>query len=71
MKELINKLEYFIIPLFITVGVLAIKYVGFYSFTSTVFTLLAIIQIPLSFIAVRYCRKMIYTIIRGYSEYED
>lgn len=71
MKDLFDKIEYFVTPLFITLGVFAIKYVGFYSFTSTVFTLLAIIQVPLSFIAVRYCRKMIYSIIRGYGEYED
>ena len=71
MKELFDKIEYFVTPLFITLGVFAIRYVGFYSITSSVFTFLAIIQVPLSFIAVRYCRKIIYSIIRGYIDYED
>lgn len=65
------KAEYFLAPLFITLGVLSVKYVGFYSLTSSIFTFLAIIQVPLSFIAIRYCRKMIYSIIRGYIDYED
>lgn len=65
------KAEYFIVPLFITLGVLSVIYVGFYSLTSSIFTLIAIIQIPLSFIGARYCRKTIYSIIRGYGEYED
>lgn len=65
------KVEYFLIPLFLTLAILTIKYVGFTGVKETIFTLLAIIQVPLSFIAARYCRKTIYTIIRGYGEYED
>ena len=65
------KAEYFVLPLFITLGVLAIIYVGFSGIKESIFTLLAIIQIPLSFIDSRYCRKMIYSIVRGYCEYED
>ena len=65
------KAEYFITPLFITLSILAIKYVGFIGIKESIFTLLAIVQAPLSFIGARYCRKTIYSIIRGYGEYED
>lgn len=65
------KFEYFVTILFITVGVLAVKYVGFEDIHTTIFSIIAIIQIPLSFIASKICRQKIYEIIRGYTIYED
>ena len=65
------KFEYFVTVLFITVGVLGVKYVGFEDIYTSIFSILAIIQIPLSFIAARICRIKIYELIRGYGNYEN
>lgn len=65
------RLELFITALFITASILSIIYVGFTSIKETIFTLITIINIPLSYLGGKTARKLLYSVIRGYGEYED
>lgn len=65
------RLELFITAMFITVSVLAIKYVGFMGVKEFIFTSITIINIPLSYLGGKTARKLLYSVIRGYGEYED
>ena len=65
------RFELFITVLFITASILSIIYVGFTGIKEIIFTTITIINIPLSYLGGRVARKLLYSVIRGYGEYED
>ena len=65
------RIELFTTALFITLGVLAIVKVGFTGIKETIFTLIVLLEIPVSYIGFRYCRKFFYDLLRGRADYED
>lgn len=65
------RIELFITVLFITVAVLTIKEVGFTGIKESIFTIVAILEVPVAYFGSRECRKIFYSLIRGYGEYED
>lgn len=66
LKDIFNfRIEYFVTPLFILLLILSIKYVGFDEGLNIIFNILLLIQIPLCFIGLRICRKMLYRLYIG------
>lgn len=65
------RIELFVTALFITVAVLAIKEVGFTGVKESIFTSVAILEVPVAYFGSKECRKILYSLIRGYGEYED
>lgn len=65
------RIELFITALFITLGVLAIKYIGFTGLKETIFTLVILLEIPVAYYGSKTCRKMFYDLLRGTGKYED
>ena len=65
------RIELFITALFITLGVLAIIYVGFGGLKEAIFTSVVLLEIPASYIGSKICRKFFYSLLRGRAEYED
>lgn len=65
------RLELFVTTLFITLGVLAIKYIGFGGLKEAIFTSVVLLEIPASYIGSKLCRKFFYDLLRGRAEYED
>lgn len=70
---LLFKIEYFVTPLFITLFVLSLKYVGFYCVRDTIFNIMMFFTIPACFISLRLTRKMLYKVWFGGKKrkYED
>ena len=61
MKDLLRiKFELLVTPLFITLLVMSIKYVGFMTIRDIIFNVMLIISIPLVYISIRKSRKLIY-----------
>lgn len=72
LKEILNfRFEYFITPLFITLFILSVKYIGFNSVLSIGFNICLFIEIPLAFIGIRIARLMLYKVLIGKVKYED
>lgn len=65
------RIELFITALFITLGILTIKYIGFGGLKETIFTLVVLLEIPVSYLGSKWCRKLFYDLLRGRAEYED
>lgn len=65
------KIELFITPLFITLGVLAIIKVGFSGIKETIFTTVTLLEIPVAYFGTKTVRKLFYDLLRGKAEYED
>ena len=65
------RIELFVTALFITLGVLAIKEVGFTGVKETIFTLVVLLEIPVAYLGSKWCRKFFYSLLRGRAEYED
>lgn len=65
------RIEYFVTVLFITLGILAIMYVGFGGVKEAIFTSVVLLEIPASYIGSKICRKFFYSLLRGRAEYED
>ena len=65
------KIEIFVTVLFITLGVLAIIYVGFNGVKETIFTSVALLEIPVAYFGSKTCRKLFYDLLRGRAKYED
>jgi len=66
MKDLLRiKFELLVTPLFITLLVMSIKYVGFITLRDIIFNVMLIISIPLVYISIRKSRKLIYYVWYG------
>ena len=66
MKDLLKiKFELLVTPLFITLLVMSIKYVGFMTVRDIIFNVILIISIPLVYISIRKSRKLIYYVWYG------
>jgi hypothetical protein len=66
MKDLLRiKFELLVTPLFITLLVMSIKYVGFMTIRDIIFNVVLIISIPLVYISIRKSRKLIYYVWYG------
>lgn len=66
MKDLLRiKFELLVTPLFITLLVMSIKYVGFMTIRDIIFNVMLIISIPLVYISIRKSRKLIYYVWYG------
>ena len=66
MKDLLRiKFELLVTPLFITLLVMSIKYVGFMTLRDIIFNVVLIISIPLVYISIRKSRKLIYYVWYG------
>ena len=66
MKDLLRiKFELLVTPLFITLLVMSIKYVGFMTARDIIFNVVLIISIPLVYISIRKSRKLIYYVWYG------
>lgn len=66
MKDLLRiKFELLVTPLFITLLVMSIKYVGFMTVRDIIFNVILIISIPLVYISIRKSRKLIYYVWYG------
>lgn len=65
------RIELFVTVLFGTLGVLAIKYVGFNGIRESIFTSLIILETPVSYIISRQLRIYFYDLLRGRANYED
>lgn len=71
MKDLLKiKFEILITPLFITLLIMSIKYVGFFTIRDIAFNTVVLISIPLVYIGVRKSRRLIYYVWYG-EENED
>ena len=71
MKDILRiKFELLVTPLFITLLVMSIKYVGFLTIRDIIFNVVLIISIPLVYIGIRKSRKLIYYVWYG-EEYEN
>lgn len=66
MKDLLRiKFELLVTPLFVTLLVMSIKYVGFMTVRDIIFNVVLIISIPLVYISIRKSRKLIYYVWYG------
>ncbi len=65
------RLELFVTALFITLGVLAIINVGFGGIKEAIFTSVVLLEIPVAYYGSKTARKLLYSVLRGYGEYED
>lgn len=65
------RIELFVTVLFITVAILAIKEVGFTGVKETIFTIVAILEVPVAYFGSKQVRKFFYALLRGSAEYED
>ena len=66
MKDLLKiKFEILITPLFITLLIMSIKYVGFFTIRDIAFNTILLISIPLVYIGIRKSRRLIYIVWYG------
>lgn len=65
------RIELLITPLFITLGILSIIYIGFSGIKETIFTIVVLLEIPVAYIGFKWVRKFFYSLLRGRAEYED
>ena len=65
------RIELFITALFITVAILSIKEVGFTGVKESIFTTVAILEVPIAYFGSKQLRKFFYDLKRGYADYED
>ncbi len=65
------KIEIFVAALFVTLAILTIKEIGFTGIKESIFTIIVILEIPVSYLGSKWVRKLFYSLIRGYGEYED
>lgn len=62
---LMFRMEYIITPLYITLFILSIIYVGFTCTRDTLFNIFVFMSIPACFIAIRLTRRMLYKVYFG------
>ena len=65
------KIELFVTVLFGTLGVLAVKYVGFSGIRESIFTSLIILETPVAYFISKQLRIYFYDLLRGRANYED
>ena len=65
------RIELFVTVLFVTLGVLAIKEIGFTGVKETIFTVIVLLEIPVAYFGSRQVRRLFYSLLRGRAEYED
>lgn len=66
MKTLLKiKFELLVTPLFITLFIMSVMYVGFFKVSDYIFNFIILISIPCSYLGIRLCRKLIYEVWYG------
>ena len=65
------KIEIFVAALFLTLAILCIKEIGFTGIKESIFTSVVILEVPVAYLGSKWVRKLFYSLIRGYGEYED
>lgn len=65
------RIELLITPLYVVLAILSIKYIGFFDIQSSIFTIITIIFVPISYYGFRFARKFLYQILKGTFEYEN
>ena len=65
------RIELFITALFITLAILCIKEIGFTGIKESIFTSVVILEVPVVYLGSKWVRKLFYSLLRGYGEYED
>ena len=65
------RIELFITALFITTAILAVINIGFTGIKESIITGVAILEIPVAYFGSKTARKLFYSVLRGYGEYED
>ena len=65
------KIEIFVAALFLTLAILCIKEIGFTGVKESIFTSVVILEVPVAYLGSKWVRKLFYSLIRGYGEYED
>lgn len=70
-KEKQFKAEYIVTLLFIGLGIIAIKFIGFKGLYESIFTSVILLEIPVAYIGSKIARTTIYDLIRGRYDYEN
>lgn len=71
MKDLLRvKFELMIPVLFITLFIMSVIHIGFFKISDIIFNILVFISIPLSYIGIRTCRKLMLYVWYG-ERYEN
>ena len=65
------KIELFVAALFLTLAIITIKEIGFTGVKESIFTSVVILEVPVAYLGSKWVRKLFYSLIRGYGEYED
>ena len=65
------KIEIFVAALFLTLAILTIKEIGFTGIKESIFTSVVILEVPVAYLGSKWVRKLFYSLLRGYGEYED
>lgn len=65
------RIELFVAALFLTLAIIAIKEIGFTGVRESIFTSVVILEVPIAYLGSKWVRKLFYSLIRGYGEYED
>lgn len=65
------KIEIFVAALFLTLAILCIKEIGFTGIKESIFTSVVILEVPVAYLGSKWVRKLFYSLLRGYGEYED
>ncbi len=72
MKTLLRfRIEIFISILFLTLAILSIIDIGFSGVKESIFTMVAIIEVPVSYFGFRSARQLLINAFEGNIEYED
>lgn len=65
------RIEIFVTVLFLTLAILTIKEIGFTGVKESIFTIIVILEVPAAYYGSKTARKLFYSVLRGYGEYED
>ena len=65
------KIEIFVAALFLTLAIISIKEIGFTGIKESIFTSVVILEVPIAYYGSKTARKLFYSVLRGYGEYED
>lgn len=72
MKTILRvKWELLTTPIFITLFILSLTFVGIHNIREVLFTICIFLEIPLCYIGTKVVRTMIYKVWIGKCEYED
>lgn len=66
MKTILRvRFEFFITALFITLFVMSVIHVGFFRVSDIIFNIVVFISIPLSYLGIKTCRRLMYYVWFG------